>query len=50
MTTSQIATINRALGIVEGVMMISDQKTEYTLSTAVSMIDEIMNEVTKVDE
>ena len=42
---SQISTINRALGIIEGVMLISDTKVESTLGTAVSMIDEVINEV-----
>lgn len=45
-----LSTVNRALGIIEGVMMVSDEKVEYTLATAVSMIDEAVNEVMKDGE
>lgn len=44
-TLSQISTINRALGIIEGVMLISDTRTENALATAVEMIDDAMKEV-----
>lgn len=39
------STIQRALGIVEGVMLIADEKTQQTLATAVEMIDGAWNEV-----
>ena len=39
------STIQRALGIIEGVMLISENKTEQTLATAVEMIDAAWNEV-----
>lgn len=42
---SQISTIQRALGIVEGVMLLADPKLEQALATAVEMIDEAMKEV-----
>ena len=42
---NQISNVNRALGIIEGVMLVSDTKVEDTLATAVSMIDEVLNEV-----
>ena len=42
---SQISTINRALGIIEGVMMSVDEKTALPLATAVEMIDETLKEV-----
>lgn len=44
---SQISTINRALGIIEGVMLLAEPKVENTLATAVSMIDEAMEEFLK---
>jgi hypothetical protein len=42
---SQLSTINRALGIIEGVMMAVDEKTALPLATAVEMIDETMKAV-----
>ena len=42
---SSIDTIQRALGIIEGVMLLSDQKVEQALATAVEMIDEALKEV-----
>lgn len=42
---NQISTINRALGIIEGVMLVSDDKMQQALATAVEMIDEAMKEV-----
>jgi hypothetical protein len=44
---NQISTIQRALGIIEGVMLLAEPKVEQTLATAVSMIDEVINEVQK---
>lgn len=44
-TISQVSTINRALGIIEGVMLLADQKTEQALATAVEMIDEALKGV-----
>lgn len=38
-------TIQRALGIIEGVMLLADDKTQQTLATAVEMIDSAWNEV-----
>lgn len=38
-------TIQRALGIIEGVMLLADDKTQQTLATAVEMIDSVWNEV-----
>lgn len=40
-----ISTIERALGIIEGVMLVSDEKSSQALATAVEMIDEAMKEV-----
>ena len=40
-----LSTVNQALGIIEGVMMVSDEKVEYTLATAVEMIDEALKGV-----
>ena len=42
---SQASVINRALGIIEGVMLCADDKTSQALATAVEMIDETMKEV-----
>lgn len=42
-----LSTVNRALGIIEGVMLVSEPKAEAALATAVSMIDEAINEVMK---
>ncbi len=42
---SASTTIQRALGIIEGVMLLSDQKVEQALATAVEMIDEALKEV-----
>ena len=43
---SLASVINRALGIIEGVMLVTqDTKVEQTLATAVEMIDEAMKEV-----
>lgn len=42
---NQISTINRALGMIEGVMFLVDDKAEHVLATAASMIDEVMTEV-----
>ena len=39
------ATIQRALGIIEGVMLLADTKQEQTLATAVEMIDMAWNGV-----
>lgn len=39
------STISRALGIIEGVMLLADDKTQQTLATAVEMIDEALKEV-----
>lgn len=39
------SSIQRALGIIEGVMLIADDKTQQTLATAVEMIDGAWNEV-----
>ena len=38
-------TIQRALGIIEGVMLLADDKTQQTLATAVEMIDEALKVV-----
>ena len=38
-------TIQRALGIIDGVMLLADQKLEQALATAVEMIDGAWNEV-----
>lgn len=46
-TLSQISTIQRALGIIEGVMLLADDKTQQALATAVEMIDEATKEVFK---
>ena len=40
-----LETINRALGVIEGVMLLSDKKITDTLEMAVSMIDEALKEV-----
>lgn len=42
---SENGIIQRALGIIEGVMLLSDQKVEQTLATAVEMIDGAWNNV-----
>jgi hypothetical protein len=42
---SAASTINRGLGIIEGVMLLADPKSEQALSTAVEMIDEAMKVV-----
>lgn len=42
-----ISTINRALGIVEGVMLVSGSKEQKALAAAVEMIDEVLKEVLK---
>jgi hypothetical protein len=39
------STLQRALGIIEGVMLIADDKTQQTLATVVEMIDGAWNEV-----
>ena len=44
---SLASVINRALGIIEGVMLCADDKTSQALATAVEMIDETMKEVCK---
>lgn len=42
---SATSTINRGLGIIEGVMLLADPKVEQTLATAVEMIDEALKVV-----
>ena len=37
-----ISTIQRALGIIEGVMLLAEPKAEQALATAVEMIDEAL--------
>lgn len=39
------STIQRALGIIEGVMLLADPKSEQALATAVEMIEEAIKEV-----
>lgn len=39
------STIQRALGIMEGVMLLADDKTQQAIATAVEMIDETLKEV-----
>ena len=46
---SQLNTINRALGIIEGVMIVSDFNQAEALGTAVEMIDEVIKEIFKMD-
>jgi hypothetical protein len=41
------STINRALGIIEGVMLVSEMKEQQALATAVEMLDEVLKEVLK---
>ena len=41
----QKSTISRALGIIEGVMLLSDDKTQQAIATAVEMIDEALKVV-----
>ena len=36
------STVQRALGIIEGVMLLADPKAEQALATAVEMIDEAL--------
>lgn len=42
-----ITTIHRALGVIEGVMLVSDLKVAEALGTAVKMIDDVLSEVTR---
>ena len=41
----RVSVIHRALGIIEGVMLLADPKTEQALATAVEMLDEAMKGV-----
>ena len=43
------STVQRALGIIEGVMLLADPKAEQALATAVEMIDEALKWVLKND-
>ena len=42
---SNLSTIHRALGIIEGVMLLADDRVQTTLCTAVEMIDDALKEV-----
>lgn len=42
---SKFSTIQRALGIIEGVMLLSDDRIQLALGTAVEMIDEALKGV-----
>lgn len=42
---AQISVIHRALGIIEGVMLLADDKEQQTLATAIEMIDEAIKVV-----
>ena len=44
---NSFSAINRALGIIEGVMLVSEPKEQQALCTAVEMIDEALKEVFK---
>lgn len=44
---NSLSTISRALGIIEGVMLVSEPKEQQALATAVEMIDEVLKEVLK---
>lgn len=41
------STLSRALGIIEGVMLVSEPKEQQALATAVEMIDGVLEEVLK---
>ena len=43
----QMSVIQRALGIIEGVMLLADLKVAETLGTAVEMMDDALKEVLK---
>lgn len=45
MNTENRETIQRALGIIDGVTFMVDEKTSAALATAITMIDEVMDKI-----